>query len=77
VLPRIAAAPGSLSPASSPSTFAPRKSPPAVGQAQAGKQGVLRWDDKPTLEFDDTHPSVAALEIAPAPRFGCPQELFQ
>jgi hypothetical protein len=48
-----------------------------VGQAQAGKQGVLRWDDKPTLEFDDTHPSVAALEIAPAPRFGCPPELFQ
>jgi len=26
--------------------------------------GVLHWDDKLTLEFNDTHPSVSALEIA-------------
>jgi lysophospholipase L1-like esterase len=28
--------------------------------------GVLHWDDKLTLEFNDAHPSVSAIEITPA-----------
>jgi lysophospholipase L1-like esterase len=28
--------------------------------------GVLHWDDKLTLEFNDAHPSVSAVEITPA-----------
>jgi lysophospholipase L1-like esterase len=28
--------------------------------------GILDWDDKLTLEFNDTHPAVSALEITPS-----------
>ncbi|MBW3636115.1 MAG: rhamnogalacturonan acetylesterase [Armatimonadetes bacterium] len=31
------------------------------------EKGVLHWDDKLTLEFNGARPSIAALEIAPAP----------
>lgn len=31
------------------------------------EKGYLHWDDKLTLEFNGSHPCVAALEITPAP----------
>jgi len=31
------------------------------------EKGVLHWDDKLTLEFNGSHPTVARVEVAPAP----------
>lgn len=38
-----------------------------LNNRENGPRGlVLHWDDKLTLEFNDTHPSICALEISPA-----------
>ena len=43
----------------------PRISPERSVRLKPCEIGILRWDDKLTLEFSGTHPAVCSVDIVP------------